>query len=235
MPYKDKRQQLDYQKQWRLKNSNKIKKDISAYTTINKEKIKESRKKYYQRNKEKFKQQKKEYYNNNKENLKLKNRIYYQENKSIIKQKQAEHYKKNKYKRQEYLQKNREIITKKRKIYRENNKDRILNQQRKYKEIHKLEINKKYKDKYQTQRRTVIGYYSNNEFNCKCCNESEYKFLTIDHINNDGNIHRKEFKINSGNKLISWIIKNNFPDIFQILCFNCNLSKGLFGKCPHQI
>jgi hypothetical protein len=30
------------------------------------------------------------------------------------------------------------------------------------------------------------------------------------------------------------LIKNNFPDGFQVLCHNCNMSIGLYGYCPHQ-
>ena len=29
-------------------------------------------------------------------------------------------------------------------------------------------------------------------------------------------------------------IKNNFPKGFQILCHNCNIAKGHYGKCPHE-
>ena len=56
------------------------------------------------------------------------------------------------------------------------------------------------------------------------------KFLTIDHINNDGAQHKRERK---GIDLYDWIIKHNFPDIFQTLCYNCNCSKGHYGACPH--
>ena len=34
-----------------------------------------------------------------------------------------------------------------------------------------------------------------------------------------------------------WIILNNFPDGFQILCTNCNFAKGMKknnNKCPHE-
>lgn len=31
-----------------------------------------------------------------------------------------------------------------------------------------------------------------------------------------------------------WQRKNNYPKGFQVLCHNCNLAKGFYGKCPHQ-
>ena len=35
-------------------------------------------------------------------------------------------------------------------------------------------------------------------------------------------------------RLSVWMIKNNFPKGFQVLCHNCNLAKGFYGKCPHE-
>jgi len=68
--------------------------------------------------------------------------------------------------------------------------------------------------------------------NCKCCGESESKFLTIDHMNNDGAEHRKEIR---GDKIYGWLVRNGFPDGFQVLCWNCNLGKQMnHGVCPHQ-
>jgi len=39
-----------------------------------------------------------------------------------------------------------------------------------------------------------------------------------------------------GTKLLRWIIKNNFPEYFKILCHNCNHAKGHSkdNKCPHE-
>ena len=40
-----------------------------------------------------------------------------------------------------------------------------------------------------------------------------------------------------GAPLNQWLITNNFPNGFQILCWNCNFAKGspaVSFKCPHQ-
>ncbi len=40
-----------------------------------------------------------------------------------------------------------------------------------------------------------------------------------------------------GQVLHKWVIENNFPKGFQILCHNCNYAKGIKrnkNKCPHQ-
>lgn len=80
-------------------------------------------------------------------------------------------------------------------------------------------------------RLIVLKHYSNEIPFCECCNEKELLFLTIDHINGGGNKQKKE----TNNELVRWLIKNKFPEGFQILCMNCNLGKHLNGGiCPHK-
>lgn len=88
---------------------------------------------------------------------------------------------------------------------------------------------------YQRLRLQVIDHYSAGTRCCKCCGENELLFLTIDHINNDGALHRQVFGVKGGIPLFRFLIKNNFPEGFQILCWNCNYGKHLGGGvCPHQ-
>jgi hypothetical protein len=47
---------------------------------------------------------------------------------------------------------------------------------------------------------------------CACCGEMQRLFLCIDHINNDGAIHRKEIGDGGkGRKMYRWLRQNNFP------------------------
>lgn len=71
---------------------------------------------------------------------------------------------------------------------------------------------------------------------CACCGETEVMFLTIDHINNDGNIERKSgLYAGSGYGFYQWLRKNNYPKGYQVLCMNCNVGKHKNGGvCPHQ-
>ena len=87
-------------------------------------------------------------------------------------------------------------------------------------------------DKYPKARTAALMYYGNGKLACVCCGESRLKFLTIDHINNDGNIHRKK----NGTSLIAyWLKIHKYPEGFQTLCFNCNSGRALNGGiCPHQ-
>ena len=62
---------------------------------------------------------------------------------------------------------------------------------------------------------------------CNCCGEEEVKFLTLDHING------LEGKPRTAH-IASWLAQNNYPEGYQVLCYNCNCAKGFFGMCPHQ-
>lgn len=71
---------------------------------------------------------------------------------------------------------------------------------------------------------------------CACCKESEPRFLTIDHVNNDGAQHRRQMgEKRGGRKFYEWLVTNGFPSGFQVLCMNCNWGKARnHGVCPHQ-
>lgn len=66
---------------------------------------------------------------------------------------------------------------------------------------------------------------------CKCCGVEELVFLTIDHIDGNGGQHRKE--LGSNTAVYAWLRQNNYPEGFQVLCWNCNWAKW-HGGCPHQ-
>jgi hypothetical protein len=88
------------------------------------------------------------------------------------------------------------------------------------------------REKYRQLRIDVFNHYGNL---CNCCGESEFEFLTIDHIIMSRTEHRKQTKGNAaGSCLYLWLRKNNFPDGFQTLCMNCNYSKFRHGQCIHK-
>ena len=88
---------------------------------------------------------------------------------------------------------------------------------------------KAYQREWHKQRRVICLERLGGQ--CVCCHEKEPSFLAIDHINNDGRKHRKDI----GRKMIyGWLIKNNFPPGFQLLCHNCNMAKAILGACPHK-
>jgi len=88
-----------------------------------------------------------------------------------------------------------------------------------------------------TQRAEIrdLVYKSYGGYRCACCGETEPKFLSIDHINNDGAKHKREFRIRTGEQMYRWLVRNKFPQGFQILCMNCQWGKrNNCGICPHQ-
>jgi hypothetical protein len=69
---------------------------------------------------------------------------------------------------------------------------------------------------------------------CSCCGEAEPDFLSIDHVDGNGNAHRKTLKVRGGTHFYRWLEKNNWPSGYRVLCFNCNCARGFFGRCPHE-
>lgn len=81
-----------------------------------------------------------------------------------------------------------------------------------------------------TREKVIKGYGET----CICCKETNPKFLTLDHVNNDGKLHREEIG-SGGSDINTWAVKNNFPSNLQLLCYNCNLGKAKNGGiCPHK-
>jgi hypothetical protein len=70
---------------------------------------------------------------------------------------------------------------------------------------------------------------------CSCCGEKEFDFLSIDHKNNNGSKERKEKRLKGGANFYVYVKNQKNPtEYYQVLCFNCNLAKGFYGKCPHN-
>lgn len=68
---------------------------------------------------------------------------------------------------------------------------------------------------------------------CACCGEARLTFLTIDHIENDGAAHRRS-GVASGSSMWYWLRRNGYPSGFQVLCWNCQHGKEVYGVCPHE-
>ncbi len=82
--------------------------------------------------------------------------------------------------------------------------------------------------------RMTIQIFDAYGWKCACCGCDIPEFLTVDHKLGGGNEHRKEVR-KSSNDWYKFVIENNFPPEFQILCFNCNLGRQRNGGiCPHE-
>jgi len=86
----------------------------------------------------------------------------------------------------------------------------------------------------QKERRRIIRHQAIEHYggHCACCGETENSFLTIDHIYGNGGEHRRQIKRFD---VAYWLYLHNYPEGYQILCFNCNVGRYHNGGiCPHK-
>ena len=116
------------------------------------------------------------------------------------------------------------------------NRKKRLERQVKYRKKNREKIKQARLKWYRKMREDVFRAYGGKNPKCACCEESEMKFLAIDHINGGGNKDRRENKKQGlGGSFYLWLKRNNYPKGFQVLCHNCNMAKGFYGKCPHEV
>jgi hypothetical protein len=134
----------------------------------------------------------------------------------------------------EYYLKNRDSEKTRSMKYYKDHRIQQLQRMKIWHEKNKEQINLKMAIRRQQYKFLVLSHYGGNPPKCECCEEKNIKFLTIDHIKNNGYEHRK--LIGEGSlAMYLWIIRNNFPKEFRVLCFNCNLGRGINkGICPHK-
>jgi len=132
------------------------------------------------------------------------------------------------YNREYYLH-NRKRILDNNKKWHKNNKDRVNKIKKKWKDNNKTKV-REYNHKTNRQLKldiiNILGGF------CVCCKEATWEFLSLDHVNNDGYIERKSKQQHT----IYREIRDGKADLnkYQLLCYNCNSSKGHYGYCPHM-
>ena len=125
-------------------------------------------------------------------------------------------------------------------------------------------VNKRTNELHHEKKEIVYTHYSKKLSNsdvpcCNCCGYTGIEFLTVDHIIPKREMEKKVTSLvrsisenvlltpkeiamgynakRKGHPLNQWLITNNFPKGFQILCWNCNFAKGspaVSFKCPHE-
>lgn len=122
------------------------------------------------------------------------------------------------------------------KAYYQRNREKQLAAAKEYleknREAAQAASNRRNKERWRDLKLKALRAYGGK---CVCCGEEGIEFLTIDHINNDGNELRKvEAKVAFGT--YGWLERYNYPEgVHQILCWNCNMAKRANnGVCPHQ-
>lgn len=95
-----------------------------------------------------------------------------------------------------------------------------------------LECQQRYRNYHLNLKRQVISGYGGR---CRCCGELRFEFLSVDHVAERGCDERRRLgRGMASGALYRKLIREGFPDTHQVLCFNCNMSLGFFGYCPHH-
>lgn len=134
-----------------------------------------------------------------------------------------------KYPSDEYHSWCKECTAEKDKRMYANNRLKRLVRMKELRLLNQETYNRKKKEYYLKVRTEVIKHYGGK---CICCGEDRIPFLALDHIEGNGNKHRKLIKTTA---MTYWARKNNYPPIFQVLCHNCNMAKHYQGICPHKL
>ena len=160
-------------------------------------------KQYREKNKKRIKLYQQNYNDVNHEVLAQKKRAYYEENKEYIEQKKSE--------------------------WKAENREKVLTSKRKYNKKNREKVNRSSTEGRKERRLIVLLHYSNGKPMCACCGNNDYDKLTIDHIIPRSGEHL--LKHMTGSRIYGWLINNNFPDGYQVLCASCNCSKKSGGSC----
>src|SRR5215471_13700322 len=96
----------------------------------------------------------------------------------------------------------------------------------------------KFASKAKRERIKTAVFMAYGGYVCACCGETERRFLTLDHINNDGAKKRREIagkRTAAGYVTYAYLYRNGFTPGYQILCMNCQHGKRMnHGICPHR-
>jgi len=115
--------------------------------------------------------------------------------------------------------------------WQQNNRDKYNQSQREWHQNNRDKHNQLNKEERRRLRDEVFDAYGGK---CACCGESRKEYLTIDHVNGGGKKHRKEINARTSQEFYRWLKQNNYPEGFQVLCFNCNCGKGTYSVSPHN-
>ena len=209
--YKKKR--IDPQKLQEYREKDKLRKRL--YREKNPEKTREIREQFKTKNPDYYAKKMAEARRKNPEKYREQSREYAKMHSKENYQKLLRRWEKNPQLRQRHLESLSKTMEKNRNKY---NKTKL----RKY-SIIKDKISEKRKIRRLLLKLEVLSHYSKGITKCKRCDETMIEFLTVDHI-----IPRKEHghsRSFGSDNLLHWIIRNDYPKGFQILCWTCNMIK----------
>jgi hypothetical protein len=106
-------------------------------------------------------------------------------------------------------------------IYRSKHRETLNEYGKTYHQNHRDTQNEWAKNYRKRNKVLVIGYYSNGTNQCARCGYKDMRALQIDHVNGGGEEHRRVIK----QDFYVWLIKNSYPEGYQVLCANCQILK----------
>lgn len=118
------------------------------------------------------------------------------------------------------------------KLYRDEHRKNLSRAAREWRTKNKDRVNAARKARYERLRSEALSAYGNK---CACCGETHPHFLSIDHINGGGKTDRATHGDKNGGMNWYKYLATERPSHVQVLCHNCNMAKGHYGICPHQI
>lgn len=197
------------------------------YRELHGEQYAEKRRQKYQENIEKVRAGRREDYAKNREKYLEQNRKWKEENPEKYHESRSKTYANHRTEKvksnDKYREENREKLNANaRKHYAKKIQDPVWREKERLRSI----------EKNRDEKLRVLEAYGKE---CACCGETEILFLTIDHIDGNGNEQRRQLGIPGGNAFYRFLRKAGYPQGYQVLCFNCNAGKHLNnGICPHK-
>lgn len=140
--------------------------------------------------------------------------------------------------RKKYYQENKEKVLAQNREYNKTHRAELREYRRKFKEEHPEKVAQQHKcwrdrnPDYAIERYNIVksAFFEMYGSVCICCGEIIVEFLTLEHKLGQVGKKRKETSYGAYKKAI----KEYNPDLYEVLCLNCNHAKGRFGYCPHE-
>jgi hypothetical protein len=110
------------------------------------------------------------------------------------------------------------------KQYRDNHREQIKQRMKRY--CQKPEVKKQRNEsvrKYQIKiKKIIVNHYTKGKMKCELCPEDTWEIFELHHPELNGKKDRENVNGATGTKFYRWVIKNNFPKGYMILCPNCH-------------
>lgn len=138
--------------------------------------------------------------------------------------------------RRQFVEANHEVVReqmrKAGRRYDEAHREERREATRRYREANHETVLERKRSQREANRAKVLAHYSvTSPPSCACCGTTDR--LTIDHVNGGGRQHRMEVIGSPGRShdFYAWLIRENFPAGFAVLCLPCNASKSNGERC----